>query len=114
MVYADFFIKRGDTLPVVSGVAEAGGVPIDLTDATADFHLTEQDGTLVLDQVAAIDIDQVANPGLIVYAWAVGETDDLREDAEYLAEFQVTFLDGAILTVPNDRNLTVRVTGDLG
>jgi hypothetical protein len=101
-------IKRNDTLPVVDATLYGGdGNPINLSGATVRFLVATPDGTLVVDGAASV-ID--AANGKVRYAWAPADT---KTSGTFRAEFQITFGDGSILTVPNDSYIPVRIVEDL-
>ena len=104
-----FTIKQGDTLPVlIRGLNDANG-PIDLTAATAvQFHM-KSGGVLKVD--AACSITAPATTGVVQYDWIIADTDTI---GVYLTEFQVTFTDGTVLTVPNTNHMLVNVVEELG
>ena len=111
MAGADFYLKSGDTLPVLNAtLQDATGAAVSLVLATAVRFVLVAAGTRQpkLNAVAAI-VNAAA--GTVRYAWAAGDTDT---PGDYWGEFQVTFNDGTIETFPNDRHLVIRVTAELG
>ena len=105
-----YTIKRHDLYPPVQAVLEqAGGVPINLQRATqVRFLLLDSEGNLKVDApVNVVD----APRGVVLYEWQEGDTDTA---GTYRAEFEITFDDGRILTVPNDDYIIIIVMDDLG
>ncbi|GAA0307621.1 hypothetical protein [Rhodovulum strictum] len=103
-----FEIKRGDTspgleyqLPVYS---EGGSV---LTGASVRFLMRDQRGNLVVDAPATIWDEG----GVVRYAWVA---EDTAKAGVHRAEFEVTYVDGAIETFPTRQWLTVTIMPDLG
>lgn len=100
---ADFTIKRNDTRPVleVQLTDTVNGVttPIDLTAATGVKLLMRtqggQTGTAVNSACTFID----RPTGWIRYTWISADT---ATAGLYWAEFQITWTDGGVETVPND------------
>lgn len=74
---SDFYLVSGDTLPVLSAVLADFNGPVSLDGAEAvAFSMRDLNGLVVVDSAEATpDADQDANPGLVTYAWAAGETD---------------------------------------
>lgn len=110
-----FTIKRDDTRPVyvVPLVSDFGGAndPIPLGDATEVLFIMRAAGETGAPKVnAEADITDAPN-GEVTYTWATGDTD---EAGEFEVEFQITWSDGGVQTVPNDSYFTVIVKEDLG
>lgn len=105
--------KRGDTVPVTATLYadDAETTPLDLTNATAvTFHMAIQalePGTPKVE--AACTITDAVN-GRVSYAPAAGDTDTA---GTYLAEFEVTWNDGTVQTLPRKGYLTIDITEDL-
>lgn len=95
---ADFTIKQGDTKPEIRAtLKDANGTAINLTGATVRFHLSAKvSGTVKVDSPATVIS---ASEGIVQYAWSTGDTDTA---GVYNAEWEITFSDGSVQTVPND------------
>jgi len=104
-----FSIKRHDRLPELKAtLVDADGNPIPLTGASVKLHVRAAGAaTVKLDKPCNI-IDDVN--GVVSYPWDAGETDDA---GDYDAEFEITFSDDRVLTVPNDEDFTVRILEDI-
>lgn len=107
---ADFFIKRRDQLPeIVAILKDATGAVINLSGATVRFIMvSKDDGSGVIDAPATV-VDAVN--GKVKYSWEVGDTDT---SGTFNSEFEVTFGSGLSETFPNNKNLQVKITDDLG
>jgi hypothetical protein len=93
-----FHIKQGDRLPVIDELLRNDdGTIIVLTGATVRFHLVTRQGNVKVNQPAVI-VDPLT--GHVRYAWAAIDTDSA---GTWLREWEITFPDGKVLTVPNDR-----------
>lgn len=113
----DFYIKQGDTAEAIVVRAEYdNGDPIteDLTGATCEFHLSLNDGTVVVAAGSGditTDPDDPTGPKLIGYQWEAGDTDDADASLNqpHFCEFEITLADGRVFTVPNSYNIAVHV-----
>lgn len=107
---ADFWIKRRDQLPeIVAILKDATGAVINLSGCTVRFIMTSKaDGTTAVDEPATV-VDAVN--GKVKYSWAAGDTD---LGGSFNAEFEVEFGSGLFETFPNSKNLTIKITDDLG
>lgn len=101
-----FTIKRGDTSPALRFVLLPESVS--LAGATARFQMRVCGGATVIDRPA--EILTVFEPAVVAHFWAPGETDT---PGRFEAEFQVTYLDGAVETFPNLGFIEVFVTEDV-
>lgn len=104
-------MKQGDTDPSVRRrlISATDKQPIDLTDVTGKFFLMDVDGNLIVD--GTVTFESPRTDGVFRYDWEAGDTDDA---GDYTAEFQLTFLSGAVLTVPNDGYISVPIAEQLG
>src|SRR5690348_3139484 len=101
-----FTIGQGDTRPELVTVLEEEdtGDVIDLTGATVTFTMTyvNEDGSLAdaptVDDEPCSVTDETG--GEVSYTFTSADT---ATAGEYDAEFQITFGDGGIETVPNDK-----------
>lgn len=104
----DHEMKRGDTDPPVRvQVTDAAGNSVNLAGASAQFHMVDEDGTVVLDKPATI-VNEA--DGRINYEWDDGDTDTA---GTYEAEFEITKQDGDVQTWPNSWNLIVEIGKDI-
>jgi hypothetical protein len=110
-----FTIKQDDTRPVyvVPLVSDFGGAndPIDLTDATAVKFLMRLQGDTGPPKVNAPAVITDAAAGEVTYTWDAADTDVA---GTYEVEFQITWSDGGVQTIPNDSYFTVEIKTDLG
>ena len=112
---ADYTYKAGDTKPDLRMQCLDGtGQPIDLTGASVEFHLSDTgwwgaSGALVINAAAVVE---AGVNGWVHYTFAVDQTSSFEGMMQ--AEFQVTYVGGAVETFPNGRNLSVYFTPDLG
>jgi hypothetical protein len=105
---ADVTLKRNDTRPLLDFQLRDARGPVDLTGATVMFQMRAVGGTQAKIERACEVLD--AASGKVRYAWQASDTDTA---GTWLAEFEVTFSDGAQATFPNDRHLTVQIIEDL-
>jgi hypothetical protein len=118
---ADFSIKRGDTLPALTGTVSDENGAVDISEAAAArLHLHDvagaPDAAPALDVAVTIDDDgEVGTRGTWHYDWQDGDTDT---PGVYYAEIEVTWGSGGsaqVQTFPNDApGLVVAITDDLG
>jgi hypothetical protein len=96
---ARFNIKVGDTAPDLQATLKnSDGSVIDLSSASAVlFHMREKGTTTALIESAATIVS--AAGGVVKYVWQAGDTDT---EGTYDGEFEITFNDGSISTVPNN------------
>lgn len=99
----DFTIRRGDTAPPVEAqLLEDDGDPVDLSNVHQVVFEMESKARTVRGKCRLIDGER----GRVKYQWDPGETDVARDyDAHFIVEYQ----DGRKLTVPNTRDLHVKV-----
>lgn len=108
---ADFQIKAHDRKPSLAVTLTAGGVPLDLTNATTiDFIMKNKavPGTIKVNAPAAIVAP--ATSGKVRYDWLAADTDTA---GEYQAEFEIHWSDGKPQTAPTDSYITIDVLADL-
>lgn len=95
-----YLLKRNDTRPRIRMYLRQGagaGTPIDLTNATAVVFNMRPAGSEV-PKISRADASIVtANAGLVQYTPTSSDTDT---PGDFLAEFEITFSDGGVLTVP--------------
>lgn len=111
MAQQKFYIKQDDTLPELNAtLLDADGVAIPLlTVSSVRFIMSFGPGQPEKVNAVASIVD--ASAGTVKYAWDTGDTDTV---GEFQGEFQLTFQNGTILTVPNEEYITIIITGDLG
>jgi hypothetical protein len=111
-----FTLKKNDTRPMfVAALRDKAGTgaeePLDLTGATEVLFLMRLEsatGPLVVTGTAEVTD---AEEGVVQYEWSVGDTEI---SGTFVAEFQITWADGGIETVPNDGYVSIVITDDLG
>lgn len=104
-----FTIKRGDTGPrLLYSLMPAAEV--DLTGATVRFNMRSRaEGSVRVNRAPAVIVTAIGTP-TVAYDWQVGNT-AVAELCD--AEFEVTYVGGAVETFPNNGFITVVVTGDI-
>lgn len=99
-------MKRGDTLPSLVCKLTDGGVPVDLSPATAiQVLLRRGPGEAVLERTAV-----GSNDGTTTMTWEAGDTD---EAGTLYGEVRVTWADGKRQTWPADGTFRVEIEADL-
>jgi hypothetical protein len=102
-------IKRGDTYPPLRAYLQMStGTPIRIEGATVRLVLTDKTDTEVLNKI--VDIED-ADKGYVSYKWL---PDDTATAGEFKGEFEITWMDESIVTVPNDGYFTLNIVKDLG
>lgn len=108
MAATDFFIKQHDTAPSITETLSSTTGAINLTGASVKFHLRKPDGTVAVNAAATI---VTAASGIVRYQWVTGDT---AVAGTHLREWEITFGDGTIETVPNDSiGYTVQITAEI-
>lgn len=106
-------IKQNDTWPPVQATLNQtiDGVesPIDLTGATVKFMMRPTSGGTAKVNAAAVLVAP-ATSGVVRYDWIAGDTDTV-DDYEY--EWQITFGDGRVATVPTVGYESLSVIDDI-
>ena len=123
---AVFKIKRGDTLPVMTGTltVESSGAAYSLAQAATVTMLAvryvDSSGGSIAEETARSRTCTISSPssgGIVTYTFLT--TDWGSDDATkfvagtYKVEYQVTFNSGAILTFPTDSYEEMQVLEDL-
>lgn len=104
----DFYIKRNDTAPAIRATLKDGdGDPVDLTGCSVNFHMVDEDGTVVVDAAGSV---VTAASGIVEYSWAAADTD---VSGTFRAEFEVTYTDTTIETFPNSGYIKIHIGDDL-
>lgn len=109
-----FLFKQNDNRPKIRLYAKQGPagsvVPIDLTNATtAVFNMRLAVGSTVIVSRGAATILTPATAGGLEYTLATADTATV---GNYLGEFEITFSDGGVLTVPNGNDWLYITVGD--
>lgn len=109
VVEADFVVKQHDTWPPIQVALSDQLGTIDLSTAT-------QVKFLASSGLGGHDIDGICNVtnasvGELIYTWVTGDT---QYTGDYEVEFEITWNDGTIETVPNDSYGTLVIVADLG
>ena len=110
-----FQIKRNDTKPFLAvQFTDATGSAIDLTNTSSiSFNLATNDNvfTSVLSGNATITGSTTGN---VEYRWASGTSGgiDTARSGLFLGEFEATFNDLTVLTLPSDNSLVVKINED--
>jgi len=114
-----FYIKQGDTSPaILKQFLDASGTKANLTGATVKFSMAMVGGVVVINKATATvfvgtlpsGTAVTAADGWMRYAWLAGNT---ATAGEANAEFEVTFGDGTIETVPNHLYETIIITAQI-
>lgn len=105
----DFDMKQGDSKPSLRAVLNDDGVALDLTGTTVRLKIRRaNEATFLINE--AVVLEDAPN-GIVRYDWA---TDDLdTAERSYQAEFEVTYADDTVLTVPRPGFLHIFVHPDL-
>lgn len=104
-------MRQNDTAPVIQAILNGPGGALDLTGCSVKFHMKPQPGgTVKVNHSATPDPDQVANRGRVTYTWITGDTDT---SGTFNAEWEITYGDGSILSVPNVGYDTVIISDEL-
>ena len=106
-----FVAKRNDTRQYLARtLTNADGTVIDLTSASVAFNMRLRGSdTLKIDGGVVVVV--LASAGTVRYEWA---TADLDTAGYYEGEFEVTFGDSTVITVPNEEHIPITVTADIG
>lgn len=111
MATPDFYIKRRDTAPSVTGqLTDGDGTVINLAGASVRFKMGPKPPNKggVID-AAAVIVDQ--DTGEVRYDWAAGDLVGI--DGDFFAEFEAVLSGGAVVTFPNDGHLLIHIERDL-
>jgi len=104
-----FVIKQNDTAPPLEAqLIDADGNPINLDMCGVKFHMKDGYGKVNINRPATI-VD--AAQGLVRVDWQDGDTSIA---GIMKCEFEVTFTDGKVLTVPNDGYFLIHIFVELG
>lgn len=105
-----FYIKQGNTLPVLRGtfVDPETLAPLPIAGATLELHVRDSDGLVIIAAGTPVNLDNgtPALRGRWEYQFTADET---AVPGEYEGEVEATFLSG-ILSAPNTRNFLILIT----
>ena len=106
MIYT---IKEGDTFPPLRAYLQnADGSPIRIAGATVLFKVTDKNNNIVINTpVNVVDEEH----GYVRYDWNLGEPLSV---GVYTAEFEITFQNGTIVSVPSDGYIIINVVKQVG
>lgn len=102
----------GDTESPIEDTLTDGVAAIDISGfQSVSFHLLKPDDTSVTadDASAAVTVED-SPTGKVEYAFQTG---DLDQEGRYRYEWEVTFGDGGVLTIPSDGWETIYVRDEL-
>ena len=107
----EFVAKRNDTRQyLVRTLKSADGTVINLVGASVAFNMRKR-GTNALKIDGGVAYVTDAAGGMVEYRWA---TTDLNTAGYYEGEFEVTFTDSTVITVPNEEHIPITVEADIG
>jgi hypothetical protein len=108
-----FKIKQHDTLPdYVVTLLDSNGNPIDLSTVASVQFLMRPTGTQGTPTVnEAMEIVGDPTEGSCQYSWQGGDTD---ASGVYDVEYELTFNNGKVLTIPTDKYDALTVYDDIG
>lgn len=102
---ADFYIKKGDTLPRLGATLKSvAGTPINLTGATVTFKMRPSGGGTTKVSAPATIVNATA--GTVEYAWQTADTDTA---GNFEAEWIVDFGSGLLQRVPNSTFFSIAI-----
>ncbi len=106
---ATFNIKQNDTSPAIQYALTP--VSVVLTGATVVFNMKARGSNTVpvISRAAASIVTATGTP-TVKYDWQEGDT---ALFGNYVAEFEVTYLDGTVETFPNDSWIDVSIYPDI-
>lgn len=105
----DFSLKKDDTLPAIQATLALDGVAVNLIGCTLRFIMTNKaTGAVKVDAPATV-VDSVL--GVVRYDWLAADTDTA---GTFNGEFEVQDGSGKLESFPNTKNITIKITPDLG
>jgi hypothetical protein len=108
-IVASLTIKRHSRMPYLRLlIKDKNGDPFPLTGAASVVFLMYSSGSTEKVNSPAI-LEDIPN-GILRYEWAA---EDVDTEGEYHAEFDITYDNGAKMTVPKDGVLLITVFEDL-
>lgn len=110
-----FTIKQNDSRPrlvavLKDSVGEDDEAPIDLSSAASVKVIIRPNGGGAVKVTATVTVLDDVN-GVVSYEWQPGDTDTV---GDFDVEWEITWADAGIETVPNDGYETVTVFAELG
>ena len=109
-----FIIKRNDTFPTLTINVKTRGefnqvIPFNLSGVSScTFSMTDKFSNLKVSSASASTVSVSA--GTIQYAWTQENTDT---SGKYLGEFELTFTDGNIMSIPNLGYINIEIIDDI-
>ncbi len=103
----DFTTKQHDTWPPIEATLSDTNGALNLTGASVRLILKTVAGAVAVDAACSI-LDPLG--GVVRYQWVPTDTATV---ATYQGEFEITWSDGKITTVPNDEYFKVVIVADL-
>jgi hypothetical protein len=112
---ADIFtIKRGDTRPALVATLSDNVGPINLATASqVKLLFKTESGSTVYSRICEVT---TPTAGVVTYPWTPDDAalGPLSVVTSFNVEWEITWADGTITTVPNEGYKTVAVVADLG
>lgn len=108
----DYFLRENDSGSTITAtLRDENDAAVDINGATVRFHMVAISGGTAKVSAAASN-DQNGDgadgtKGQVSYEWQAADTDT---PGLYLAEWEVTYVGGDVVTYPNAGYLLVRVT----
>lgn len=104
-----FRIKTNDTSPkLIVTLSDASGNVVNLSGASANFHMKKYGATSLKVQSAASITDE--SGGRVEYTWTASDTDTA---GTYYGEIEITYGDLTVETFPNNGYFTIIIQEDL-
>jgi hypothetical protein len=107
-MYDTHYLKRGDTSPSLAYALDPASVV--LTGATVRFNMRAVNGGATKVSRAAATVVTATGTPTVRYDWQAADTDTA---GIYEAEFEVTYVGGAVETFPNSGYIRVNIDGDI-
>lgn len=93
-------MKQNDTRPILQVQLTDNNAPINLTSATGVKFIMRQQGSQGTPKINAACTFVDRTTGQIAYTWV---TSDTNANGLYDGEFEITWSDGGVETIPNDK-----------
>jgi hypothetical protein len=104
---SSFDITQNDTSPSIGWALPSG---VNVVAATVVFSMRpRRSETPVINRAAARIV--TTTPPVVAYDWQDGDT---AETGFFLAEFELTYADGAVETFPRGSGIPVTITQEIG
>lgn len=105
-----FVLKQNDTSPAIQAILKnPDGSVINLDGADVCFNMRSSRGEQIINRALVTVLD--ATNGLVRYEWIAADT---AVSGNYQAEFEITFSNGQVESVPNSESLSIKIIPDLG